>query len=62
MRAQVGHARQVGQGGGNEHDARDAAPAVGRPPQPADRGRASCCAARTTCGAAACLSRAALAG
>ena len=34
-----GHARQAGQGGGNEHDARDAAPAVGRPAERADGGR-----------------------
>ena len=34
-----GHARQGGQGGGNEHDALDAAPAVGRPAERADSGR-----------------------
>ena len=34
-----GQARQVGQGGGNEHDDPDAAPAVGGPAQRADGGR-----------------------
>ena len=34
--ADGGHARQAGQGEGNEHDARDAAPAVGRPAERAD--------------------------
>ena len=34
-----GQARQGGQGGGNEHDALDAPPAVGRPAERADSGR-----------------------
>ena len=33
-----GHARQAGQGGGNEHDDPDAAPAVGGPAERADGG------------------------